>query len=120
MTTPAVAADVQADARFQEEIAAHYRDYLAYLDAHLIVLDIQAARIDVAFERAETRDDDELAARQAIASIAPQRRALFDTVVERERQEAQRQLEGQVHTASDRARRADPDEAARMALTRLR
>src|SRR5215210_4523572 len=120
MTTPLIAADAAADARFQEEIAAHYRDYLAYLDAHLTVLDIQVARIDVAFERAETRDDDEQAARHAIAGIPAQRRALFDAVVEHERQEAQRQLEAQPHTAGDRPRRADPDEAARIALTRLR
>ena len=97
MTTPSIAADAAADARFQEEIAAQYRDYLAYLDAHLTLLDIQAARIDVAFERAETRDDDAQTAQHAIASIAPQRRALFDAVVEGERQEAQRQLEAQAH-----------------------
>jgi len=120
MSTSLIAADAAADARFQEEIAAQYRDYLAYLDAHLALLSIQAARIDVAFERAEARDDDELAARHAIAAIGAQRRVLFDAVVEHERQEAQRQLEAQVHTANDRARRADPDEAARMALTRLR
>src|SRR5215212_1762414 len=114
MTTPSIAADAAADARFQEEIAAQYRDYLAYLDAHLTLLDIQAARIDVAFERAETRDDDEQAARHAIAAIPAQRRALFDAVVEQERLEAQR------HTAGERQRRADPDEAARIALTRLR
>jgi hypothetical protein len=120
MTTPSIAADAAADAWFQEEIAAQYRDYLAYLDAHVTLLDIQAARVDVAFERAETRDDDELAARHAIAAIPAQRRALFDAVIEGERQEAQRQLEAQVHTAGDRPRRADPDEAARMALTQLR
>jgi hypothetical protein len=120
MTTPSIAADAAADARFQEGIAAQYRDYLAYLDAHLTLLDIQAARIDVAFERAETRDDDEQAARHAIAATLAQRRALFDAVVEGERQEAQRQLEAQPHTAGDRPRRADPDDAARIALTRLR
>jgi hypothetical protein len=120
MTTPSIAADAAADARFQEEIAAQYRDYLAYLDAHLILLDVQAARIDVAFERAETRDEDEQAARHAIAALPAQRRALFDAVVEGERQEAQQQLEAQVHTAGERARRADPDQAARSALTRLR
>jgi hypothetical protein len=120
MTTSSIAADAAADARFQEEIAAQYRDYLAYLDAHLTLLDIQAARIDIAFERAETRDDDEQAARHAIAALPAQRRALFDAVVEGERQEAQRQLEAQVHGAGDRQRRADPDQAARIALTRLR
>lgn len=120
MTTSALAADAAADARFQEEIAAQYRDYLAYLGAHLAMLDIQTARIEVAFERAETRNDDEQAARHAIAAIPAPRRALFDAVVEGERQEAQRQLEAQAHTASDRALRADPDEAARVALTRLR
>jgi len=120
MTTPLIAADAQADARFQEEIAAQYRDYLAYLDAHLTLLDIQAAGIDVAFERAETRDDDAQAARHAIAATPAQRRALFDAVVEDERQEAQRQLEAQAHPASDRLHRADPDDAARLALTRLR
>jgi hypothetical protein len=120
MTTQSIAIDTAADARFQEEIAGQYRDYLAYLNAHLTLLNIQAARIDVAFERAETRDDEEQVARHAIAAIAPQRRALFDAVVESERQEAQRQLEAQPHPAGDRQRRADPDEAARMALTRLR
>lgn len=121
MTTPLIAAAAQADARFQEEIAAQYRDYLAYLDAHLTLLDIQADRINVAFERAETRDDDEQAARHAIAAIGVQRRALFDAVVEQERQEAQQQLEARPHTATgDRPRRADPDEAAWMALTRMR
>ena len=120
MTTPLIAADAQADARFQEEIAAQYRDYLAYLDAHLTLLDIQAARIDVAFERAETRDDDAQAAQHALAATPAQRRALFDAVVEGERQEAQRQLEAQAHTTGDRPRRADPDEAARIALARLR
>src|SRR5215212_3682018 len=108
MTTPSIAADAAADARFQEEIAAQYHDYLAYLDAHLILLDVQAARIDIAFERAETRGDDEQAARHTIAAIAPQRRALFDAVVEGERQEALQQLEAQVHTAGEPARRADP------------
>jgi len=120
MTVPSLAADAAADARFQEEIAAQYRDYLAYLDAHLTLLDIQAARTAVAFERAETRDDDEQAARHAIAAIPAQRRALFDAVIEQERQEAQRQLEGQAWQSGERARRADPDEAARIALARLR
>jgi hypothetical protein len=120
MTAPTLAADAAADARFQEEIAAQYRDYLAYLDAKLTLLDVQAARTSVAFERAEAREDDEQAARNTIAAIPAQRRALFDAVVEQERQEAQRQLEAQVRETSDRPRRADPDEAAYIALTRLR
>ena len=77
MTTPSIAADAAADARFQEEIAAQYRDYLAYLDAHLTLLAIQAARIDIAFERAETRDDDAQAARHAIAAIPEPAPELF-------------------------------------------
>jgi hypothetical protein len=120
MTTPLIAADAAADARFQEEIAAQYRDYLAYLDAHLTLLDIQAVRIDVAFERAETRNDDEQTARHAIAAIPARRRVLFDAVVEQERQEALRQLEAQARQSGDRPRRADPDEATRIALTQLR
>src|SRR5581483_10159216 len=99
-------AEERADARFYEQIAAHYRDYLAYLEAQLALLDIQASRSTVAFERAEARDDEERSARATLAAIPPGSRVLFDAVVEHERLENQ-------------PRHADPDEAMRAALRQL-
>jgi hypothetical protein len=120
-TSPAtLAAEERADARFYEQIATQYRDYLAYLEAQLTLLDIQQTRTDVAFERAETRDDEERAAHATLAALPPPSRALFDAVLEHERLEVQQQLESQAQTAGERARRADPDEAAMIALRLLR
>lgn len=120
MTQTVLAADDRADARFHQQIAAHYRDYLAYLDAQLTLLDVQRARLSVAFERAESREDDERQARATLSAMSAPSRALFDAVFEQERQEALHQLEIGAQTTGQRAHHTDPDEAARVALATLR
>jgi hypothetical protein len=104
-------AEERADARFAEQIAAHVRHYLAYLDARLTLQEINANRAAVAFERADTRDDEERAAQATIASLPAASRALFAAVVEQERLELQGDQAG---------RGVDPDEATTLALRRLR
>jgi hypothetical protein len=110
-STSHLAAEERADARFAEQIGAHARQYLAYLDARLTLLEIEAARASVAFERTDVRDDEERAAQATIAGLPPASRALFAAVVEQERLEV----------PSDKAGRGvDPDEATVLALKRLR
>jgi hypothetical protein len=104
-------AEQRADARFYEQIAAHARQYLAFLDARLALLTIQTARGAAAFERADARDEDERAAQTTLASLPPASRALFEAVVEQERQTVQ---------SEQTTRGLDPDEATLQALRRLR
>jgi hypothetical protein len=113
MTTsrPHLDAEERADARLAEQIRAHVRHYLAYLDARMTLLEIDATRASVAFERAEGRDDEERAAQATIASLSAASKALFAAVVEQERLE----LQGEQH-----GRGVDPDEATASALRRLR
>ncbi len=116
MATLTVPTDARDEARFHEQIAQQHRAWVAYLTTHQQLLDVQATRSRVAFEYAESRDDEERTARATLASVPPALRTLFDAVVERERQELQRQLIAEQRPSAS----IDPDEAIRLALQGLR
>lgn len=117
MTT--VTAEQRDEARFQERVATSYHEWLTYLTAQLTLLEVQADRTRVAFERADAREDEERAARARLAAISPLQRALFDAVYEQERQEVQHQLEQEQREAKQSSRHIDPDEVGRLALLNL-
>lgn len=117
MTT--VTAEQREEARFQERVATSYQEWLAYLAAQLTLLDVQADRTRVAFERADAREDEERDARTRLAAIGPVQRALFDAVYEQERLEVQRQLEQEQRKSGQLSRHIDADEVGRLALLNL-
>ncbi len=107
MAALTVPQDARDEARFHEQIAQQHRQWVAYLNAQLQLLAIQSTRSRVAFEAAESHDADERAARATLAGLPPALRSLFDAVIERERQEIQRQLIAEQRPAAQ----TDPDEA---------
>lgn len=117
MTT--VTAEQRDEARFQERVATSYHEWLAYLAAQLTLLEVQADRTRVAFERADAREDEERDARTKLAAIGPIQRGLFDAVYEQERLEVQRQLEQEHRRSGQISRHIDADEVGRLALLNL-
>lgn len=117
MTT--VTAEQRDEARFQERVATSYYEWLTYLAAQLTLLEVQADRTRVAFERADAREDEERVARASLAAISPIQRALFDAVYEQERHEVQHQLEQEQSRSGPTSRHIDSDEVGRLALLNL-
>ncbi|MFV9505967.1 MAG: hypothetical protein AB4911_15555 [Oscillochloridaceae bacterium umkhey_bin13] len=110
--------DQRDEARFQEQIAAAYRDWLGFLRAQRSLIEIQADQGRVAFEYAESREEEERSARTALAALEPTQRQLFEAVYAQERQEVQEQRL-QARPAGAAARPIDPDEVGRVALEHL-
>jgi hypothetical protein len=84
MTTSALA---RAEAAFQEQIHAQWRDWRAYLRAHLTLLDAELAPVSNAFEQAETQETRTAEAERVLATLAPAQRSLFDQVRDERRQQ---------------------------------
>lgn len=84
MTTSALA---RAEAAFQEQIHAQWRDWRAYLRAHLTLLDAELAPVSNAFEQAETQETQTAEAERVLAILAPAQRSLFDQVRDERRQQ---------------------------------
>lgn len=109
----------RADAAYQEEIAAQWRDWVAYLRAHLALLDVRAAEGRVAFERTESLEEREAQARADLAAIPAGRRALFEGVREARRQMTQAGREAEQRAEGGRGRPVDPDAIDREVLEQL-
>ncbi|NWF82039.1 MAG: hypothetical protein HXY37_18645 [Chloroflexi bacterium] len=111
----------RADAAYQEEIAAQWRDWCAYLRAHLALLDARAAEGRPAFEHAESLEEVEARARAELSAIPAARRTVFDGVREARRQGAQADLEAEARarSGSSRVRPVDPDAVDRRVLETL-
>jgi hypothetical protein len=103
----------RAEAAFQEQVHAQWRDWCAYLRAHLALLATETVA-QAAFERTDPDGDRGAAARRALAALPAAARALFDEVREARRQEAQRTAEAR--QASERTRLVDPDTVERSVL----
>jgi hypothetical protein len=114
MTTSTIA---RADALFQEQIHAQWRDWRSYLKASLLLLEAQAAASQPVFERAESHEQQAKQAERDLAAIPQAQRMLFDRVREERRQ--QLQVAAETNRSSGRRQAVDPDAIDRQALTAL-
>jgi hypothetical protein len=114
MTTSSLA---RAEAVFQEQIHAQWRDWRTYLRARLTLLDVETSSHQAAFERDEAREVEATEARRALAALPPALRGLFDDVREARRQQLLATLESSEGSA--RAQLRDLDEIDRQALSVL-
>ena len=114
MTTSSIA---RADALFQEQIHAQWRDWRSYLKASLTLLEAQAAAAQPVFERAESREEQAAQAERNLTAIPQAQRMLFDRVREERRQ--QLQIAAETTRSNGRRQAVDPDAIDRQALTAL-
>lgn len=113
--------DAREEARYRQDVLASYRAWLAYLEAQqtLLAVSSEAQASGDPFEGLSGAQERAEAAKQRVAALPADRRALFDVVVETERQRIQRALDAAAPVRGGTVKRADPDEVARQALTRL-
>jgi hypothetical protein len=109
----------RADAAFQEQVHAQWRDWCAYVRAHLTLLDAQAAERQDAFERADSLEDQLTQAERDLSGLPGGQRALFDQIREMRRQQVQIAAESAGQGTSGRERPIDPDVVDRQALVSL-
>lgn len=113
--------DQREAARYRQDVLASYRAWLAYLEAQqtLLAAAAESQRGLDPFEGLSPSQERAEAARRRIATLPADRRELFDAIYEQERQQIQRQLDQEAQVRGGTVKRADPDEVARRALTRL-
>jgi hypothetical protein len=113
--------DQREEARYRQEVLLSYRAWLIYLEAqqHLVALAADAYGTADPFEGRTQAQERAEAARQRLAALSADKRELFDAVYDQERQQIQRQLDAEAPTRGGTVKRADPEEVARRALTRL-
>jgi hypothetical protein len=113
--------DHREEARYRQDVLLSYRAWLAYLEAQQIVLAASSEAqggADV-FEGLSRTAEQAEAARRRIAALPADKRELFDAIFETDRQRIQRQLDAEAPVRGGTVKRADPDDVARRALTRL-
>lgn len=115
MTTSSIA---RADASFQEQVHRQWRDWRAYLQAHLTLLEAQSAERQNAFERADTLEEQIAQAQRSLAMLPAGQRALFDSIREERRQRTQEAAEAAA-AGNGHSRAADPDQVERQTLHAL-
>lgn len=115
MTTSSTA---RADASFQEQVHRQWRDWRAYLQAHLTMLEAQSAERQVAFERADALEEQIAQAQRSLALLPAGQRVLFDGIREERRQRTQEAVEAAA-AANGQTRAADPDQIERQTLELL-
>lgn len=113
--------DQREEARYRQDVLASYRAWLAYLEAQqtLLATSNEAQAGGDPFEGLSSTEERAEAAKQRIAALPAEKRELFDFVLEAERQRIQRELDAEAPVRGGTIKRADPDEVARRALTRL-
>ncbi|NJK32164.1 MAG: hypothetical protein HC927_07015 [Deltaproteobacteria bacterium] len=113
--------DQREEARYRQDVLASYRAWLAYLEAQqtLLAAAAESQRGLDPFEGLSPSQERAEAARRRIATLPADRRELFDAIYEQERQQIQRQLDQEAQVRGGTVKRADPEEVARRALTRL-
>jgi len=109
----------RADAAFQEQVHAQWRDWSAYLRAHLTILEAQTAERQGAFERADSLEDQAAQAERDLARLPAGQRTLFDQIHETRRQQVQSAAETARQGNNSRRRPIDPDVVDRQALISL-
>jgi hypothetical protein len=113
--------DQREEARYRQDVLAAYRAWLAYLEAQQTLL-AAAGETQTAgdpFEGMSGAQERVEAAKQRLAALSTEKRELFDAVLDTERQRIQRTLDAEAPVRGGTVKRADPDEVARRALTRL-
>jgi hypothetical protein len=113
--------DHREETRYRQDVLVSYRAWLAYLEAQQLLLATsgEAQEGPDIFEGLGRAAEQAEAARRRIAALPPEKRELFDAIVETDRQRIQRQLDAEAPLRGGTVKRADPDEVARRALTRL-
>lgn len=113
--------DQRQETRYRQDVLASYRAWVAYLEAQqtLLAAAAESQRGLDPFEGLSQTQERAEAARRRIATLPADRRELFDSIYEQERQQIQRQLDQEAQVRGGTVKRADPDEVARRALTRL-
>ena len=113
--------DAREEARYRQDVLASYRAWIAYLEAQqtLLAVSSETQAGSDPFEGLSSAQERAEAAKQRIASLPAEKRELFDFVCEAERQRIQRELDAEAPVRGGTVKRADPDEVARRALTRL-
>jgi hypothetical protein len=108
----------RADASFQEQVHRQWRDWRAYLQAHLTLLEAQTAERQSAFEREDALEEQIGQAQRSLATLPAGQRALFDRLREERRQRMQEAAEASARTQSQ-TRATDFDQIERQTLTQL-
>ncbi len=113
--------DAREEARYRQEVLASYRAWLAYLEAQqtLLASSSEGQAPGDPFEGLSRAAEQAEAAKRRIAGLPADKRELFDAIVEADRQRIQRELDAEAQVRGGTVKRADPDEVARRALTRL-
>lgn len=111
-------ATARADASFQEQVHRQWRDWRAYLQAHLTLLEAQSAERQVAFERADALEEQIAQAQRSLALLPAGQRTIFDGIREERRQRTQEAAEAAA-AANGQTRAVDPDQIERQTLELL-
>ncbi|WP_129676637.1 hypothetical protein [Candidatus Chloroploca sp. Khr17] len=111
-------AEQRDTARFHEQMTATYRAWVAYLQAQRTLLEVQADRQRTfAFELTHSREQEAQAAQATLDGIAPAQRALFDAVLNQERDTIRANGQHDPRLAAQAT--TDPDQIHRAALQHL-
>lgn len=113
--------DQREEARYRQEVLASYRAWLAYLEAQqtLMAAAAEAQGAIDAFEGRTPAQERAEAARARLAALPADRRELFEAIYAQDRQQTQHRLDAEAQVRGGTVKRADPDEVARLTLTRL-
>jgi hypothetical protein len=113
--------DQREETRYRQDVLASYRAWLAYLENQqtLLAASGDAQTNGDPFEGMSGAQERAEAAKQRLAALPTEKRELFDAVVDAECQRIQRTLDAEAPVRGGTVKRADPDEVARRALTRL-
>ncbi|HMQ34737.1 MAG TPA: hypothetical protein PKD53_28630, partial [Chloroflexaceae bacterium] len=113
--------DQREEARYRQDVLGSYRAWLAYLEAQqaLLAASGEAQAGGDPFEGLSRAAEQAEEARRRIAALPADKRELFDAIYEADRQQTQRALDAEAQVRGGTVKRADPDEVARRALTRL-
>jgi hypothetical protein len=113
--------DQREETRYRQDVLASYRAWLAYLENQqtLLAASGDAQTDGDPFEGMSGAQERAEAAKQRLAALPTEKRELFDAVVDAECQRIQRTLDAEAPVRGGTVKRADPDEVARRALTRL-
>jgi hypothetical protein len=113
--------DQREQTRYRQDVLVSYRAWLAYLEAQQTLLAVagEAQAAPDPFEGLSPAAEQAEAARRRIAALPADKRALFDAILEADKQHIQRELDAEAPVRGGTVKRVDPDEVARRALSHL-
>lgn len=109
----------RAQASYEEEVGATWRDWCAYLRAQLALIEARTNANTVAFDRDEQQAQKQAQAEQRLTLLPTARRALFDAVRDASREQQRADELATVQRTTGRALVSDPDLAERQVLDML-